>query len=469
MKNNSLKNKSLMDRLTTAYRWIWHATPHRRHHRIGQRLSRIGLYMVREAFQGNLQLNAMSLSYITLLSLVPLLAVSFSVLKAFGSDQVIEPFLTTLLEPLGSSAEGLTTQILTFVSNIKVGVLGTLGIAMLFFTVVTLMQKIESVFNGIWHVQQLRQITTRLPMYLSVLMVGPVLVLAATGLTASLLSNHFVTDITEHSVLRDTFTSMAWLVPFLVWVAVFTFIYAMVPNTSVRFSSALAGGVVAAILWNGIGLAFGSMIASSTQYTAIYSAFASLILFMVWLQLAWLIVLLGATVSYAWQNIDQLRRRENAQENHAFNLMTAALEALSQIESRFHDAQPAPTSDDLKHTLTHALGIDPDDTRHALEQLAKGGLINPVISKKREGWVPAMPAERITLAQVRAALWGQPEDRNNKLHPVTRAWVEAEQQLIEHSLSRLDLTLNHARKRPDETQVESESRPTGEPASLPGK
>ncbi len=463
-----MKNKSLMGQLTTAQRWIWHAKPHRRHHRIGQRLSRIGLYMSREAFKGNLQLNAMSLSYITLLSLVPLLAVSFSVLKAFGSDQVIEPFLTTLLAPLGSSAEGLTAQILTFVSNIKVGVLGAVGIAMLFFTVVTLMQKIESVFNGIWHVQQLRQITTRLPMYLSVLMVGPVLVLAATGLTASLLSNHFVTDITQHSVFRDVLASVAWLVPFMVWVAVFTFIYAMVPNTSVHFSSALAGGVVAAILWNGIGLAFGSMIASSTQYTAIYSAFASLILFMVWLQLAWLIVLLGATVSYAWQNIEQLRIRENTQENHPFVLMTAALEALSRIESHFHNAKAAPSTDELKHTLLEVLSIDPDDTQQALEQLAKGGLINLVISQKRDGWVPAMPADRLNLAQVRAALWGLPEPHNHKLYPVTRAWIEAEQQLIEHPLGTLDLNWNHAHKPSDETEV-TVPQPTDQQANPMGK
>jgi len=468
MRSNALKYKSLIGHLTTAHRWIWQAKPHRRVDRFVQRLSRIGLYMGRETLKGNLQLNAMSLSYITLLSLVPLLAVSFSVLKAFGSDQVIEPFLSSLLAPLGNSANGITTQILDFVSNIKVGVLGAVGIAMLFYTVVTLMQKIESAFNRIWHVQQLRALATRLPMYLAVIMVGPVLVLAATGLTASLLSNHFVTDFTQHTIISNVFASVAWLVPFMVWVAVFTFIYALVPNTSVRFSSALAGGVVAAVLWNGIGLAFGSMIAGSTQYTAIYSAFASLILFMVWLQLAWLIVLIGATVSYAWQNINQLQRRENTQDNRPFILMTAALEALSLIESHFQAAKAAPSSDALKHTLAESPGINPDDTQHAVDKLSKAGLINPVISQNNEGWVPAMPAEQINLAQVRAALWGRPEQhentyQNKRLHPITRAWIEAEQQLIERPLSTLDLSLNHARKSPDERQVEA-SAPQPTPA-----
>lgn len=453
MKTSPSKIDNLLAKLRALQHWIWHGKPQRSHRRIGQRISRIGLYLVREATNGNLQLNAMSLSYITLLSLVPLLAVSFSVLKAFGSDRVIAPFLSAILEPLGSSATELTAQILTFVSNIKVGVLGAVGIAMLFFTVVTLMQKIESVFNSIWHVGQLRQLTTRLPMYLSVLMVGPVLVLAATGLTASLLANPIVSDFTQHSFLRDVLTSMAWLVPFMVWVAVFTFIYAFVPNTSVRFSAALAGGIVAAILWNGIGLAFGSMIASSTQYTAIYSAFASLILFMVWLQLAWLIVLLGVTVSYAWQNFDRLQRRESPPENHAYTLMTAGLESLSQIENNFHDAKAPPNSDDLKQTLSETLNIDPNITKHALEQLAKGRLINRVLTQKREGWVPAMPAERLNLAQIRSALWGQAEVETQALYPVTRAWIDAETRFIEQPLAAVNLSLNHANKSSAETSV----------------
>lgn len=435
--------KSFLLRLQAAHRWIWNAKPRRHLLRLVQRFGRIGLYIGRETLNGNLQLNAMSLSYITLLSLVPLLAVSFSVLKAFGSNQVIAPFLATLLAPLGASAEGLTTQILSFVGNIKVGVLGALGIALLFYTVVTLMEKIESAFNSIWHVQQLRHITTRLPMYLSVLMVGPVLVLAATGLTASLLTNHYVVEITQHSFLGDVLAPLTWIAPFLLWVATFTFIYAVVPNTTVRFTAALAGGVVAAVLWNGIGLAFGSMIATSTQYTAIYSAFASLILFMVWLQLAWLIVLLGATVSYTWQNINQLRIRERTRENHLFILMTAALEVLSHIEARFQQGKPAPRSEELKHKLLESLAIDPDDTQQALEKLSKAKLINPIITQKQEAWVPAMPADRLNLARIRAAIWGQPRTEVHRLQPATRAWLHAEQQLIEQELSTIDLTMNH--------------------------
>ncbi|OYV27932.1 MAG: hypothetical protein B7Z82_03895, partial [Halothiobacillus sp. 20-54-6] len=132
-----MQKKSLFAPFLRAHRWIWQAKPHERHLKISQRISRVTLYVAQEVFKGNLRQSALGLSYITLLSLVPLLAVSFSVLKAFGSGQVIEPFLATLLEPLGRSAPELTARISGFVSNIKVGVLGMLGIALLFYTVIS--------------------------------------------------------------------------------------------------------------------------------------------------------------------------------------------------------------------------------------------------------------------------------------------------------------------------------------------
>ena len=136
-------------------RWIWQEQPAGHLARSGQRLVRAFLGVMSSASRGDLQLNAMSLSYTTLLSMVPLLAVSFSVLKAFGSASVIEPFLLSLLAPLGDAADELTLKLLGFVDNIRVGVLGAVGVALLFYTVIALMQKIERVFNRIWHVHQM--------------------------------------------------------------------------------------------------------------------------------------------------------------------------------------------------------------------------------------------------------------------------------------------------------------------------
>ena len=124
-----------------------------------------------------LNLQAMGLTYSTLLSLVPFLAVMFSVLKAFGVQNVLEPFLLQLLQPLGNAAAEVTSSIINFVENIRVGILGAAGTAMLFYTVVTLVAKIEDALNQIWRLPHSRTWSQRVTAYLSVILVGPVMVL----------------------------------------------------------------------------------------------------------------------------------------------------------------------------------------------------------------------------------------------------------------------------------------------------
>ena len=138
------------------------------------------LYVLgRDLLEGQLTLRAMSLVYTTLLSLVPLLAISFSVLKAFGVHNQMEPFLFQFLAPLGDKGLELGREIIGFVENVKVGVLGSLGLGMLVYTVISLLHKIELSFNFIWRVNQARSIAQRFTEYLSVLVIGPFLVFSA--------------------------------------------------------------------------------------------------------------------------------------------------------------------------------------------------------------------------------------------------------------------------------------------------
>ena len=134
---------------------------------------------VREFSEGQLTLRAMGLVYTTLLSLVPLIAVSFSVLKAFGVHNQVEPFLYNFLSPLGSKGAEITRKIIGFVENIKVGVLGSIGLAMLIYTVISLIQKIEDAFNYIWKIKRPRSFARRFSDYMSVILIGPVLIFSA--------------------------------------------------------------------------------------------------------------------------------------------------------------------------------------------------------------------------------------------------------------------------------------------------
>ncbi|HEB75095.1 MAG TPA: YihY/virulence factor BrkB family protein [Nitrospirae bacterium] len=267
---------------------------------------------VLEFSEGQLVLRAMSLVYTTLLSLVPLLAVSFSVLKAFGVHNLVEPLLYNFLAPLGPKGEELTQRIIGFVENMKVGVLGSLGLAMLIYTVISMIQKIEDAFNYIWRIRRPRSFVRRFSDYMSVLLIGPVLIFTAIGITASIRS----TTIMQRLLSVEPFGTAVYIagkvLPYVFVCAAFTFVYIFVPNTKVRFKSALVGGLFAGVLWETTGWVFASFVVSSTKYAAIYSGFAILIIFMIWLYLSWLILLVGAEVSFHHQYPQFLTVRKEA-------------------------------------------------------------------------------------------------------------------------------------------------------------
>jgi membrane protein len=269
--------------------------------RLGTQALRLATAVGMEFRHRLLDARAAGLVYTTLLSLVPFLAVMFSVLKAFDVHHVIEPFLAETLEPLGPRSREITTTIIGFVDNIKMGVLGVFGIAGLFYTTYSLIDKIEQALNAIWQVKQGRTWERKFTDYLSAVLVGPVLVVSAFGLLASLQSHTLV----QHLVRMEPFgTLLVWsgeVVPFLMLCAVFTFFYKMIPNTQVHMRSAAIGGVSAAILWTIAGEAFAKFVAASANYSAIYSSFAVLMLFLLWLYTGWMIVLIGAQFSFFHQ------------------------------------------------------------------------------------------------------------------------------------------------------------------------
>ncbi|GMT46807.1 MAG: hypothetical protein IEMM0007_0373 [bacterium] len=267
---------------------------------------------VLEFSEGQLVLRAMSLVYTTLLSLVPLLAVSFSVLKAFGVHNQLEPFLYNFLAPLGPKGNELTQKIIGFVENMKVGVLGSIGLAVLVYTVISLIQKIEDAFNYIWRIKRPRTFVRRFSDYMSVILIGPVLIFSAIGVTASIMSTTVMQKVLAVEPFGTAVYIAGKIIPYIFVCAAFTFVYIFVPNTKVRFKSALVGGLFAGVLWETTGWVFASFVVSSTKYAAIYSGFAILIMFMIWLYLSWLILLVGAEVSFHHQYPQFLTVRNEA-------------------------------------------------------------------------------------------------------------------------------------------------------------
>jgi len=291
--------KQLTEYIQPFYNFLWGedlgtASPLRRRFVLALRT----VYAVgRDLAEGQLTLRAMSLVYTTLLSLVPLLALSFSVLKGFGVQNQVRPTLLALLEPLGEKGVQITDQVIGFVNNIKVGVLGVLGLGLLIYTVITLLQKIEQDFNYVWRVKNARPLAQRFSQYLSVLMIGPLLIFSALGVTAAFFGSSAVQGLIAIEPLGTLFEFVAKILPFLFVIAAFTVVYVLMPNTRVHVFSGLVGATVAGVLWQTLGWGFAAFIAGSSKYTAIYAGFAIVIFSMIWLYLNWLIVLVGASIS----------------------------------------------------------------------------------------------------------------------------------------------------------------------------
>jgi membrane protein len=305
----------------------------------------------RDLVHGHLSLQAMSLVYTTLLSLVPLLAVSFSVLKGFGVHNQVQPLLYNVLRPLGwQKAHELGDQIIAFVDNVKVGLLGGVGLLMLIYTVLLLMQKIEDALNYSWHIKRGRSLGQTFAIYLSVLLVGPLLVFGAISLISALATDSVI-DWLAHRQGYET--AIAWggqLVPYVILVVAFTFVYMMVPNTSVRFKPALIGASISAALWELWGWMFAAFLANSAGY-AIYAAFATLFIFMFWLYGSWLILLVGSSIAcyiqhpqYATVEPDALKLSARARE-------IIAVAVMREIASRFQAGAPSWTVAELANHI----------------------------------------------------------------------------------------------------------------------
>jgi len=264
---------------------------------------KIVLMVGRDFIQNLVKLQAMALAFKTLLSLAPLLAVVFSLLKAFGVHNRMEPALAEALAPLGDKGAEITVHLIGFVNKMSAGALGSVGLVTLFITVLSLMGTIEEAFNHIWRVKSPRKLARRFSDYLSAILVGPILVFAAVTITATLQNNAIVQSLLSLQALGAVILFLLRLVPYITLWGAFTFVYMFIPNTHVRLRSAVVGGLVAAVLWQTVGWGFAVFVASSTRYYVIYSSFAILLLFLLWLHIGWLIVLLGAQVAYAHQHI----------------------------------------------------------------------------------------------------------------------------------------------------------------------
>lgn len=373
-----------------AHAWVWTREPKSALGRRLLHLARYALALVRDLIEGEISLRAMSLVYTTLLSLVPFLALAFSVLKALGVHNSLQPVLLKLLEPLGDQAAVIAGNVIGFVNNIKVGVLGSLGVGMLLYTALSVISKIESSFNFIWNIEQTRGFTQRFGEYLSVLIVGPVLVFSAIGLTASVRSSAIVTWLADIQPFGLAIVALTELAPYALLVAAFTFMYGYIPNTRVRLSAAAGGGLFAGVAWQSASVAFARFVAGAGSYSAIYSGFAIVIVLLIWIYVGWLIILFGCRLSFYLQHPQNLTASTAPAPLAPHATEHLALRALSEIGQCFISGAPAPREDELRRVLN----VSKQQLHTVLAPLVADGLVTMASDKR---WLLARDPAGYTL------------------------------------------------------------------------
>ncbi|MHB8120940.1 MAG: YhjD/YihY/BrkB family envelope integrity protein [Desulfuromonadaceae bacterium] len=342
-------------------------------------------------------LRAAALTYTTVLSLVPFLAIAFSVLKGLGAQNTLEP----ILHQFAGDSEETISRIIDYVNNTNVKSLGAIGLVMLILTVISLMGNIEEAFNAVWGVRETRSIQRRFSDYLSVVIVGPVLLLAATSMTSTLQSQWMLQWLIQNTYLGDAILLLFQFLPYLSVSIAMIFLYIFIPNTRVRLASAVTGGVMAGTAWELAQWGYFHFQVGVAKYNAIYGTLAAVPIFLVWIYTSWLIVLFGLEIVFAHQH-----RGHTLPGNGNFRLTATAREELAvallvQVSLHFQKSGAPPSSLSLADELNVPL-LPLEAVFDELERL--GYLV--ATAGNVPGWLPARDPSEVQVSDVIGSLRG---------------------------------------------------------------
>lgn len=373
------------------------------------RLSRT-LYATARGFrEKELTARAASLTYYSVLSIVPFLAFAFSLLKGFGGyqrlmDQALRPYVK---ETFAGNPTLLTAieQVLSFVERTNVSGLSVVGILLLAYTSVTMLSTVETALNDIWDVRSARPLIRKVTDYTTLMVFGPLLVVAAIAFSAAAQSSTVVAFLHRSMLLGGILDFFLGLSSFVFVCVALVVLYVIMPNVRTRLSSALVGGVTAGLLWQGLLLLHVKFQVGVANYNALYASFAAIPIFLVWLYLSWTIVLLGAQLAASIQyekRMQQAVRSRHVDQELKENLVIVLAAAVSR---RFLEGRPPPTAG----ALAAALGVPQPAVDVALEALVDAGILVRVVEEGEIGYDPGRDVDAVRMVDVEDAVRVDPE------------------------------------------------------------
>jgi membrane protein len=368
---------------------------------------RILIMALRGLGEDKVQLRASALTFNTLLSIVPLAAVVFGIAKGFGFQKALERYLMANFQMHGEVVARIIGFSHALLETAKGSVIAGIGFAFLFWMIIRVLSDIERSFNDIWAVTKSRSLMRKISDYLSLILIGPFLILMSSTMTVIIASQvrSVISKVALLHILSPAISAGLRFVPLVMMWILFTFIYIFMPNTRVKLWSGAVAGFISAVLFQIFQLAYINFQIWITRYNAIYGSFTALPLFLIWLQLSWLIVLLGAELSFAQQNVEQYGFQQAYQKvSHSFKKLVS-LRIVHVLVENFSRSE-APLDETQ---IARALEIPIHFAREILHELRAAGVVSRINldDERIAAYQPARNPRDITVQYVIDALEAQ--------------------------------------------------------------
>lgn len=363
---------------------------------------RIIVLAVRGFAEDKCKFRASALTYYSLLSIVPVIAMLFGIAKGFGLEERLESQIYIWLEGHdGIVAESLIKFSNNLLGQASGGFLTGIGVVFLFWAVIKVLSNIENSFNEIWGVKRSRHIGRKFSDYLSMTLVCPVLLIISSSLTVAISSQvkRTLEVMPVFEAIGPFILLCLKLLPFCSLWLLFSFLLLFMPNTKVKLKSGILAGIVAGTIFQLMQLLYIKFqVAIATKYGAVYGiGFASLPLFLIWLHISWLILLFGAELAFAHQNVDTYEFEQDClQASHSFKKKIALLITCNLVKHFCQGKDPVNASH-----LSHKLEIPIRLVRQILFELVEASIVSEVRSEKEERVIAFQPGQDVDKLTVR--------------------------------------------------------------------
>lgn len=338
-------------------------------------------------------IKATALTFYTLFSIVPIVALLFAIAKGFGfidtlKDQMLKDYneYSTILNNVFIYADSL-------LQTTSGGLITGIGTLLLLWSVISLLMSIENSFNDIWEIKTGRTWYRKITDYITIMIIAPIFLIISGSLTVMI-----STTVSETMLISGATTFILKIIAFLMLSGVFTFLYMVLPNTRVTFKSAFSAALLSAVLFEILQWAYITFQIGASKYNAIYGSFAALPLFLIWVQYSWYIVLFGAELAFAHQNVDHYEL-ENEIKNISFRYKRViALMICNKIVKNFSLGEPALTSTQIGKQLDLPLRL----ARTVINELVETKILSEVKTDKDKeiAYQPAISDSKLTIKYI---------------------------------------------------------------------